>query len=99
MNTTEPRVAIVTGGSRGIGRQVAARLAADGMAVVVNYAGNEQEAQAVVGAITDRGGRAIAVRADVGDPAAVAELFDTAETTIGGVDDIDHHASVIIVFF
>ena len=95
MSTTETRVAIVTGGSRGIGRQVAERLAADGMAVVVNYAGNEKEAEAAVEAITERGGRAIAVRADVGDPAAVAELFDTAEATFGGVDVVVHLAGVM----
>ncbi|MGW3997164.1 SDR family oxidoreductase [Amycolatopsis sp. NPDC004772] len=91
----DSRVAIVTGGSRGIGRQVAERLAADGMAVVVNYAGNEKEAQAAVDAITAGGGRAIAVRADVADPAAVAELFDTAERTYGGVDVVAHLAGVM----
>src|SRR5436853_190713 len=74
--STDTRVAIVTGGSRGIGRQVAERLAADGLAVVVNYAGNEKEALAAVDTITGRGGRAIAVRADVADPAAVALFLD-----------------------
>lgn len=95
MSPNESRVAIVTGGSRGIGRQVAERLAADGMAVVVNYAGNEKEAQAAVEAITGRGGRAIAVRADVADPAAVAELFDAAERAYGGVDVVAHLAGVM----
>src|SRR5947209_13684212 len=93
--STDTRVAIVTGGSRGIGRQVAERLAADGLAVVVNYAGNEKEALAAVDTITGRGGRAIAVRADVADPAAVAELFDTAERTYGGVDVVAHLAGVM----
>ncbi|WP_328647065.1 SDR family oxidoreductase [Amycolatopsis sp. NBC_00348] len=95
MSTTEPRVAIVTGGSRGIGRQVAERLAADGMAVVVNYAGNRTEADAAVSAITERGGRAIAVKADVADLDAVADLFDTAERTYGGVDVVAHLAGVM----
>jgi 3-oxoacyl-[acyl-carrier protein] reductase len=96
MSTSTPtRVAIVTGGSRGIGREVSERLAADGMAVVVNYAGNEKEAAAAVAAVTERGGQAIAVRADVADPAAVAELFDTAERTYGGVDVVVHLAGIM----
>ena len=96
MTTTEnPRVAIVTGGSRGIGRQVAQRLAADGMAVVVNYAGNETEAKATVEAITEQGGRAVAARADVADADAVAALFDTAEQAFGGVDVVVHAAGVM----
>ena len=86
MNTTATRVVIVTGGSRGIGRQTAERLAADGFAVVVGYAGNQVEAEATVATITEAGGRAIAVRADVADEAAVAALFDAAEETFGGVD-------------
>jgi 3-oxoacyl-[acyl-carrier protein] reductase len=96
MSTSEnSRVAIVTGGSRGIGRQVAERLAADGMAVVVNYAGNETEAKATVEAITEQGGRAVAAKADVADANAVAALFDTAETAFGGVDVVVHSAGVM----
>ena len=95
MTTENPRVAIVTGGSRGIGRQVAQRLAADGMAVVVNYAGNETEAKATVEAITEQGGRAVAARADVADADAVAALFDTAEQAFGGVDVVVHAAGVM----
>jgi len=96
MSTSDnTRVAIVTGGSRGIGRQVAKRLAADGMAVVVNYGGNETEAKATVEAITEQGGRAVAVKADVADADAVAALFDTAETTFGGVDVVVHAAGVM----
>ena len=96
MSTSDnTRVAIVTGGSRGIGRQVAERLAADGMAVVVNYGGNETEAKATVEAITEQGGRAVAAKADVADADAVAALFDTAETTFGGVDVVVHAAGVM----
>ncbi|WP_031509428.1 SDR family oxidoreductase [Streptomyces megasporus] len=80
-----PRVAIVTGGSRGIGRETVRRLAADGWAVVVNYAGNAREAEA---AVDEAGGRAIAVRADVADEAAVATLFDVAEEEFDGVDAV-----------
>ncbi|HEX8929385.1 MAG TPA: SDR family oxidoreductase [Actinomycetota bacterium] len=89
------RVAIVTGGSRGIGRQTARRLAADGFAVVINYAGNDAEAQAAVAEITADGGRAIAVRADVADETAVAALFDTAEDTFGGVDVLVNAAGIM----
>lgn len=80
------RVAIVTGGSRGIGRQTAQRLAADGFAVVINYARNDAEANAAVEAVTAAGGRAVAARADVADEQAVAAMFDLAEQTFGGVD-------------
>ncbi|MDX3855267.1 SDR family oxidoreductase [Streptomyces sp. AK02-01A] len=95
-NTTAAhRVAIVTGGSRGIGRQSAERLAADGFAVVINYAGNKAEADATVEAITAAGGRAISVRADVADETAVAALFDTATETYGGVDVLVHAAGTM----
>jgi 3-oxoacyl-[acyl-carrier protein] reductase len=88
-----PRVAIVTGGSRGIGRQAVARLAADGYAVVVGYASNVTEAEAAVKEAVLAGGRAIAVRADVADSRAVAGLFDTAGSEFGGVDVVVHAAS------
>jgi 3-oxoacyl-[acyl-carrier protein] reductase len=96
-STTPRRVAIVTGGSRGIGRQSAQRLAADGYAIVVNYAGNQTEPDAAVTAITEAGGQAIAVRADVADENAVNTLFDTAEQTFGGVDVVVHAAGIMIL--
>jgi 3-oxoacyl-[acyl-carrier protein] reductase len=80
------RVAVVTGGSRGIGRAVCRQLAKDGPAVVVNYASDEAAAKETVAEITADGGRAIAVRADVADEEAVAALFDRAEREYGGVD-------------
>ncbi|MGW1757256.1 SDR family oxidoreductase [Streptomyces mirabilis] len=89
------RVAVVTGGSRGIGRESAERLAADGHAVVVNYAGNEAEADKTVAAITEAGGEAIAVRADVADETEVAALFDATESAFGGVDVVVHAAGVM----
>jgi 3-oxoacyl-[acyl-carrier protein] reductase len=89
---TNQRVAIVTGGSRGIGRQVAQRLAADGFAVVIGYAGNKDAADEAVGAIEKAGGTAFAVRADVGDETEIAALFDQAEAAYGGVDAVVHAA-------
>jgi 3-oxoacyl-[acyl-carrier protein] reductase len=89
------RVAIVTGGSRGIGRETASRLARDGYAVVVNYAGNKTEADAAVQALRESGGRAMAVQADVADETAVAGLFDQAATEFGGVDVVVHAAGIM----
>jgi 3-oxoacyl-[acyl-carrier protein] reductase len=89
---TEQRVAIVTGGSRGIGRQIAQQLAADGFAVVVGYAGNKDAADEAVRAIEEAGGTAYAARADVADETEVAALFDQAEATYGGVDVVVHAA-------
>lgn len=95
MNTSTTSVAIVTGASRGIGAAIAARLAREGHAVVVNYAGRAAEADEVVQAIAKRGGRAIAVQADVADPAAVARLFDEAERAYGRVDVLVNNAGVM----
>ncbi|MFE9704791.1 SDR family oxidoreductase [Streptomyces sp. NPDC005930] len=82
----DARVAVVTGGSRGIGRAVARKLAEDGLAVVVNYARGAAAADETVAAITGAGGRAVAVQADVAEEKEVAALFDRAEAEYGGVD-------------
>ncbi|SDH36576.1 SDR family NAD(P)-dependent oxidoreductase [Nonomuraea jiangxiensis] len=93
--TTAQRVAIITGGSRGIGRRVAERLAASGLAVVVSYAQSAEAANAAVEGITAAGGTAMAVRADVAQEDEVATLFDTAEEAFGGVDVVVHAASAL----
>ncbi|SCE97745.1 3-oxoacyl-[acyl-carrier protein] reductase [Micromonospora haikouensis] len=92
--TVPQRVAIVTGGSQGIGRRIAQRLAADGFAVVVNFVTGKSVAEQVVAGIVAAGGDAVAVRADVADEVAVAELFDVAERTYGGIDVVVHSAGV-----
>ena len=86
------RTAVVTGASGGIGRAVALRLAADGAAVVVGYAGGRDTAESVVAEISGAGGRAVAVRADVADETAAARLFDVAEQEFGGIDVVVHAA-------
>jgi 3-oxoacyl-[acyl-carrier protein] reductase len=95
MSATPNRSAIVTGSSRGIGREVAHRLARDGFQVVVNYAGSQAEALRVVETIESAGGHAIAVRGDVSKVADVAGLFDAAEQRFGGVDVLVNNAGIL----
>ncbi|MFI7445944.1 SDR family oxidoreductase [Nonomuraea sp. NPDC049714] len=97
LDPDHPRVAVVTGGSRGIGGQAARRLAADGFAVVIGYAGNRDLAGTTVKEITSAGGRAVAVQADVADEQAVAALFGTAESAYGGVDVVVHAAGRMLL--
>ena len=89
------QVAIVTGAARGIGAAVAARLGREGYAVVVNYAGSAGEAASVVGAIREAGGQALAVQADVADPAAVRRLFDETIAQFGRVDVLVNNAGIM----
>jgi 3-oxoacyl-[acyl-carrier protein] reductase len=96
-STAAPRVAIVTGGSGGIGRVAAERLGADGLAVVVAFAGNPTAAEEAVRASEQAGGTAIAVKADVADEAEVAALFDAAEERFGGVDVVVHTAGIMLL--
>lgn len=88
------RVAIVTGGSRGIGRATAERLAASGATVVVNYRGNAAAAEATVAAITAAGGKAIAVQGDVSQPADVEHLVKTTLEQFGRIDILVNNAGI-----
>ncbi|WP_203599200.1 SDR family oxidoreductase [Streptomyces sp. SID10853] len=88
----EQRVAVVTGGSRGIGRATAILLGARGHAVAVGFSGSADAAREVVETITAAGGRAMPVQADVADENAVAAAFDTAEKEFGGVDVVVNSA-------
>ncbi|MFD9402736.1 SDR family oxidoreductase [Streptomyces sp. NPDC060011] len=100
MTTTEQpaaRVAIVTGGSGGIGSAVAQALAADGMSVVVHYSGRAERADEVVTSIRKAGGEAVAVSGDVADEAAMAALYDTAEERFGGVDVVVNTAGIMVL--
>ncbi|NUP27915.1 MAG: glucose 1-dehydrogenase [Nocardia sp.] len=87
-------VAVVTGGSRGIGRAVALRLADTGAAVVVNYRTDRAAAGEVVTTIEEAGGRAVSVAGDVADPGQIRHLFDAAEAAFGGIDIVVNNAGI-----
>ena len=95
MSADITKVAIVTGVSRGIGSAIAKRLASDGFAVVVNYAGGSAEAETLVKQIEEAGGKAISVQADVSDARAVERMFDAAESAYGRIDLLVNNAGIM----
>lgn len=88
------KVAVVTGGSSGIGRVISERLAGDGAAVVLNYGHDASKADEVVRGIQERGGKALAVRADLGVVAEVRGLFEEALQRLGRLDILVNSAGV-----
>ena len=88
------KVALVTGASKGIGAAIARALAAEGAAVAVNYAGDEAGARAVVADVESAGGKAIAVRGSVTEPADVLRIFDQTRSAFGPVDILVNNAGV-----
>ena len=86
------KVAVVTGASKGIGASIAGALAEEGASVVVNYASSKQDAERVVAEIAARGGKAIAVQADVSKPAHIERLFSEAKRSFGRLDILVNNA-------
>ncbi len=87
------RVALVTGGSRGIGRAIVLRLAEYGMAVVVNYVRHRKDAEATAAEVEKRGSRCLLVKANVSKEQDVAEMFDVIDETFGRVDVLVSNAA------
>lgn len=95
--STPQRVALVTGGSRGIGAAIVRRLARDGYAVGINYASRADEADALANDIRQAGGRAVAVQADVSKAADVRALFGKVESELGRINALVNSAGVLKV--
>jgi 3-oxoacyl-[acyl-carrier protein] reductase len=90
----EGKVAVVTGASKGIGASIAQHLAAEGALVVVNYATSKQGAERVVAEIVGKGGKAVAVQANVANEADIRRLFDETKKAFGKVDILVNNAGV-----
>ncbi|AXE76172.1 glucose 1-dehydrogenase [Streptomyces atratus] len=90
------RNAVVTGGSRGIGRAIVERLCRDGAHVVFNYATSDDAAEEVVRTVQDNGGKAWAIRLDLADPDAPEQLMEAAEAQLGGLDILVNNAALCL---
>ena len=94
MNRLKDKIALVTGASKGIGAAIAESMAAEGAAVVVNYASSKAGAEAVVNRITTSGGKAVAVQADVSKPEEVQRLVAEAKKGFGKLDILVNNAGI-----
>src|SRR5689334_16912232 len=94
MATHDPRVVLITGASRGIGRAIALRLARDGYSVTVNYHSNRQAADEVVREIEQAGGKALAVQADVADHSDRERLIHETLAHFGRLDCLVNNAGI-----
>lgn len=98
MTTTDHiRVALITGGSGGIGGSIVGRLVEDGMAVAIHYAGNPARAEELAQKVRADGGQAIAVGGDVADEVAMKSAFDDIEQAFGGIDVVVNTAGIMIL--
>jgi len=94
MSKLENKVAVVTGASKGIGASIATHLAAEGAAVVVNYATSKDAADRVVAGIMSKGGRAVAVRADIAKESDIQHLFAVTQQVFGRLDILVNNAGI-----
>ncbi|MGX5844134.1 SDR family oxidoreductase [Mesorhizobium sp. ArgA1] len=96
-HSLQGKTAIVTGSSRGIGRAIAEGLAANGAAVAVNYVDNRKAADEVVATIVGKGGKAVAIQADISSVSEVRRLFHEAESQLGAIDIVVANVGVAVI--
>src|ERR1700757_497584 len=94
MSTLKGKVAVVTGASKGIGASIAEHLGAEGASVAVNYASSKSGADTVVKRITAKGGKAVAVQADVSQPKDITRLFAETRAAYGKLDILVNNAGI-----
>lgn len=95
MPVRKDKVALVTGGARGIGAAIVTRLARDGFVVAINYVGNAAAAETLLRQVRDAGGEGMVWQADVANPTECRRLFDAVEGALGGVDVVVNNAGII----